>query len=461
MLLTITTTCQLVTELGLLLHKHPQQHYQSFSFSFGQAHVFYPEVSTQRCTVALLLEVNAAKLVRGRGMTVKEYLSDRPYVASSFLSIAIAQVFETALADSYPDQPKLANHPVPLVAKLPVLPCRGGEKFLRQLFEPLGYCVSIQNHLLDENFPEWGQSHYYSLELQHTLPLSAFLSHLYVLIPVLDDDKHYWMSEEKIKTLLLHARNWLADHPAGKEITKSYLQRQSRPTPAALLRLTQQDNLDPDGEQRRYTQQEAALETPLNLQQQRLKAVVSVLKQRGARRVIDFGCGQGNLLKILLKDRFFEQITGVDVSYHCLEIAKQRLDRLRLPRHRWNCLQLIHSPLTYDNKRFQGYDAATVLEVIEHLELWQRKAFERVVFERAQPKLVILTTPNREYNIKFQNLPAGRLRHPAHRWEWTREEFRIWANAVAERFGYKVEFQPVGVEVEQVGSPTQMGIFMR
>jgi 3' terminal RNA ribose 2'-O-methyltransferase Hen1 len=259
------------------------------------------------------------------------------------------------------------------------------------------------------------------------------------------------MGEEKIKTLLLNAQKWLAEHPAREEITKSYLQRQSRLTHAALLQLTQQDNLDLYGEQQRYTQQEAALETPLSLQQQRFNAVVRVLKQRGAKRVIDFGCGQGNLLKILLKDRFFEQITGVDVSYHCLQIAKQRLDRLRLPRHRWNCLQLIHSPLTYDNKRFQGYDAAVVLEVIEQLESWQIKAFERVLFERAQPKLVILTTPNREHNIKF----------PAQRREWTREEFQIWANSVAERFGYKVEFQPAEVEVEQIGSPTQMGIFIR
>lgn len=450
MLLTITTTCQRVTELGLLLHKHPQQHCESFSFFFGRVHVFYPQVSQQCCTVALLLEINAAKLGRGRG-TVKEYLSDRPYVASSLLSIAIAQVFETALAGSCPDKPELGNHPIPLVAKLPVLPCREGEKFLRQLFEPLGYSVSIQGHLLDEKFPQWGQSHYYSLELQHTLPLSTFLSHLYVLIPVLDDDKHYWMGEEKIKTLLLNAQKWLAEHPAREEITKSYLQRQSRLTHAALLQLTQQDNLDLYGEQQRYTQQEAALETTLSLQQQRFNAVVRVLKQRGAKRVIDFGCGQGNLLKILLKDRFFEQITGVDVSYHCLQIAKQRLDRLRLPRHRWNCLQLIHSPLTYDNKRFQGYDAAVVLEVIEQLESWQIKAFERVLFERAQPKLVILTTPNREHNIKF----------PAQRREWTREEFQIWANSVAERFGYKVEFQPAEVEVEQIGSPTQMGIFIR
>ena len=460
MLLLITTTSYPATDLGYLLHKHPDR-CQSFSLSFGQAHVFYPEASEQRCTAALLLDIDPVKLVRGRSANLEQYVNDRPYVASSFLSVAIAQVFSTALAGRCKDKPELTQTPLPLVAKLSVLPCRGGEGFLRQLFEPLGYTVTAQNHTLDEKFPEWGQSKYYTVELQHTLPLADLLSHLYVLIPVLDDDKHYWVDDDEVEKLLRHGEGWLRAHPAREAITRRYLKRQHRLTRAALAQLAEEDELDPDSAEESHAEEEAAVEKPMSLKQQRLNAVDAALKENGAKRVIDLGCGQGTLLRILVKESFFEQITGVDVSYRALEVAQERLDRLHLAPNQSNRLQLIQGALTYQDKRFTGYDAATVIEVIEHLDLPRLAAFERVLFEFAQPKTVVVTTPNIEYNVKFENLPAGKLRHKDHRFEWTRQEFQNWAKQVAERFGYTVQFQAVGLEDAEVGSPTQMGVFRR
>lgn len=458
MLLTIATTHSPATELGYLLHKHPDR-CQSFSLTFGQAHVFYPEAQPERCTAALLLDVDPVKLVRGKGARLEQYVSDRPYVASSFLSVAIAQVFSTALSGRCKDKPELAQTPIPLVVKISVLPCRGGESFLRQLFEPLGYIVSAQSYSLDDEFPDWGQSQYFTVELQHTLPLSDLLSHLYVLIPVLDDDKHYWVNEDEIEKLLRHGEGWLTGHPARAQITRRYLKRQHRLTREALAQLAEEDNPDPDSTEESHAEEEAAVEKPISLNQQRMNAVIAALKQSNAKRVIDLGCGQGNLVKSLLQDSFFEKITGVDVSYRALEIAQERLDRLRLPRNQWERLQLIQSALTYQDKRFKGYDAATVIEVIEHLDLPRLGAFERVLFEFARPKTVVVTTPNIEYNVKFENLPAGKLRHKDHRFEWTRLEFQNWAKQAAERFGYAVEFQSVGTEDPQVGSPTQMAVF--
>ena len=456
MLLTITTTYQPATELGYLLHKHPDK-CQSFALSFGKAHVFYPEADNQQCTVALLLDINPVKLVRGKGTTLQQYVSDRPYVASSFLSVAISQVFSTALGGRCKDRPELAQTPIPLTAKLSVLPCRGGEAVLRELFEPLGYKVITQRHHLDEEFPEWGESRYFTVELQHTVTLSDLLSHLYVLIPVLDDDKHYWVGDEEIEKLLRHGEGWLTNHPAKEQITKRYLKRQQRLTRLALAQLTEEE--DPDSAEENHDKEEAIVEKPLSLNKQRLNAVVTTLKNNYARRVIDLGCGQGNLLKMLLKDSFFEKVTGVDVSYHCLEVTQERLDRLRLPRNQWERLQLIQGALTYQDKRFKGYDAAAVIEVIEHLDLYRLNSFERVLFEFTKPQTVVVTTPNIEYNVKFETLPAGKLRHRDHRFEWTRQEFQNWANTVAEKFNYKVEYQSIGEEDTEVGSPTQMAIF--
>ncbi|MBW4589926.1 3' terminal RNA ribose 2'-O-methyltransferase Hen1 [Aetokthonos hydrillicola Thurmond2011] len=460
MLVTITTTYYPATDLGYLLHKHPDR-CQSFPLSFGTAHVFYPEVSEQRCTAALLLDVDPVRLVRGRSVTLEQYVNDRPYVASSFLSVAIAQVFSTALAGRCKDRPELAQTPIPLSAYFSVLPCRGGERFLRQLFEPLGYTVTAQRHSLDEQFPDWGPSQYYTVQLHNTILLADLLSHLYVLISVLDDDKHYWVGDEEVEKLLRHGEGWLSKHPAREQIANRYLKRQRHLTRTALKQLLEEDQLDPETAEETHPQEEAAVEKLISLNQQRLNAVVTALKQIGARRVIDLGCGQGNLLLTLLKDNFFTEITGVDVSYSALEVAQERLERLRLSPEQYQRIQLIQGALTYQDKRLKGYDAATIIEVIEHLDQSRLASFERVVFQFTQPKTVIVTTPNIEYNVKFENLPTGKLRHKDHRFEWTRLEFQNWANRVAERFNYTVKIQPIGEDDLEVGSPTQMGVFQR
>src|SRR5690348_13625783 len=228
MLLTIRTTHTPATDLGYLLHKNPAR-VQSFEQSFGRAHVFYPEASDEACTAALLLDVDPVGLVRGRrgsrgeGGALQQYVNDRPYVASSFLSVAIADVFGTAMAGRSKERPALADTPIPLSARIAVLPCRGGEDLLRRLFEPLGYAVSATQHPLDETNAEWGPSRYFTVELTATTRLSELLSHLYVLIPVLDDEKHYWVGAEEVDKLLRHGEGWLAAHPEREMITRRYL----------------------------------------------------------------------------------------------------------------------------------------------------------------------------------------------------------------------------------------------
>ncbi|MGE5549598.1 MAG: 3' terminal RNA ribose 2'-O-methyltransferase Hen1 [Bacteroidota bacterium] len=464
MLLTITYTGRPATDLGYLLHKNPSRP-QSFDLSFGKAHVFYPEASAERCTAALLLEINPIDLAREHRDSAAEplfaYVNDRPYVASSFMSVALAQVFGTAMAGRSKERPELAQQALPLEAMIAALPARGGDEILRRFFSPLGYQLDIEGYSLDKTFPSWGQSQYYTLSLKGTLRLADLLNHLYVLIPALDVKKHYWIGEDEIDKLLRHGEGWLAAHPERELITSRYLKRRRNLVHEALQRLLAED--DPAaGEEKPAEDDRCELEggdkERLNLNEQRLGTVVAVLKNLGVRRLIDLGCGEGRLLERLLKEKSFQAITGMDVSHRALEAAHSRLRLDSLPPQQRERVNLFQGALTYQDKRWRGYDAATLMEVIEHLELNQLPAMARALFGFARPPVVVITTPNKEYNVRYDGMKTE-LRHGDHRFEWTRREFRDWAASIAEGYGYTVRHMAVGDEDPNLGAPTQMGVF--
>jgi 3' terminal RNA ribose 2'-O-methyltransferase Hen1 len=463
MILTISTTHTPATDLGYLLHKHPDR-IQRFKLTFGAAHVFYPEVGDDRCTAALLLDVDPIDLARGKGpargsaFSLYPYVNDRPYVASSFMSVAIAEVFGTALSGRCTGRPELAELPIPLAATIAALPCRGGEEQLRRLFEPLGYEIVTVQHPLDERFPEWGMSNYFTVELRGTLTLRELLAHLYVLIPVLDAEKHYWVGDDEVAKLLRHGEGWLNRHPARELIAKRYLKHRHSLASMALARLAESD---PDREEEEHNAEEKVLEKRIGLHAERLAQVAAILKESGAARVLDLGCGEGKLLKLLLNEKQFTEIIGVDVSHRDLSIAAERLKLAGMPEMQRSRITLLHGSLIYRDDRLAGYDAAAVVEVIEHLDPFRLESFERVLFQHARPATVVITTPNREYNAMWTTLPAGTFRHKDHRFEWSREEFESWAGAVAGRHGYGVRFMPVGPADPLLGAPTQMGVFTR
>ncbi|HEX4495618.1 MAG TPA: 3' terminal RNA ribose 2'-O-methyltransferase Hen1 [Thermoanaerobaculia bacterium] len=460
MLLTLRTTHVPATDLGFLLHKHPDR-VQTFELAFGKAHVFYPEADETATTAALLLDVDPVGLVRGGGATIDQYVNDRPYVASSFLAVAIAQVFGTALGGRCEKLPELAAAAIPLEARIAALPCRGGAGLLLRLFEPLGYAVQADPHPLDPMVPEWGASRYFTVTLRATCRLSDLLSHLYVLIPVLDGAKHYWVGDPEVEKLVRHGEGWLGTHPEREQIARRYLRHQRGLVREVLARLMTEGETQPEETARARDAEEATLERPMRLHDQRLDLVAGILHETGAKRVIDLGCGDGKLLKRLLADRQFEAIVGMDVDVRSLEIARERLNLDRLPTKQRERLRLLHGSLVYRDRRLAGWDAAALVEVVEHLDPPRLAAFERVVFEFARPGTVVLTTPNQEYNVRWPSLPAGRFRHRDHRFEWTREEFQRWGDGIAARFGYAVRYLPVGEEDPEVGAPSQMGIFTR
>lgn len=463
MLLTIATTHQPATDLGYLLHKHPDR-CQTFTLTFGKAHVFYPEASEGRCVACLLLDVDPVGLVRGKGNwkdgLLDQYVNDRPFVASSLMSVAISQVFGSALSGRSKERAKLVDQEIPLVARIDVLPVRGGEEMLERMFGPLGYAVTARRRPLDEKFPEWGESPYYSVELQQSTTVAKLLQHLYVLIPVFDGKKHYYIGPDEVEKLLSKGESWLSDHPEKATITRRYLSKRQSLIRQALARLVEEEAIESDDD-------EAAVDaapTPqsereLSLHEQRLGAVLAAIRSSGAKRVVDLGCGEGKLLRELLSDQQFTEILGMDVSVRSLEIAHRRLKLDRLPERQRERIRLMHGALTYRDERLANFDAAAIVEVIEHLDPARLAAFERVVFEHARPRTVVLTTPNCEYNVVWESLPAGEMRHSDHRFEWSRAEFESWANGVAERFSYSVRYLPVGPEVAEYGAPSQMAVF--
>jgi 3' terminal RNA ribose 2'-O-methyltransferase Hen1 len=476
LLLTIATSHAPATDLGYLLHKNPARQHTA-EFGFGTAHVFYPVADDGRCQLAVLLEIDPVDLVRrsrahAAPADIAHYVNDRPYVASSFLSVALGRLFGTAMSGRSKERPELASQPIALEIGIPVLPCRGGEPVLRRLFEPLRYDVAARPIPLDVHFPDWGDSSYLAVTLTGTLTVRDALEHLFVLLPVLDDDKHYFVGADEVAKLLRRGGRWLAAHPDRELISRRYLRHDRQLTRAALARLVADDGTDPDraDEENDTAEQVAeraaglsgslgARPPELTLQQQRIAAVAAAVAGAGAQRVADLGCGSGKLIAELLRLTQIRQVTGLDASHRALEAASRRLHLDQLAPRARERVELLHGSLTYADPRLRGFDAAALVEVVEHIDPARLGAFERALFGYARPGTVILTTPNAEYNALFDSLPAGRFRHADHRFEWTRAQLRDWADGVARRFGYRVTLSGIGPGHAAFGCPTQLAVF--
>jgi 2-polyprenyl-3-methyl-5-hydroxy-6-metoxy-1,4-benzoquinol methylase len=510
MLLTITCTppegaAWPATDLGFLLHKNPDR-VQAFEQAYGVAHVLYPEANAARCTAALILEIDPIRLVRGRSrgtpdFSLGQYVNDRPYAASSLLSVALGAVFRTALHGRCDQRPELVRTALPLRIELPAVPCKGGPEAAERVFAPLGWSVAAISLPLDPAFPEWGDSHYVRIELTGTVALTDALSHLYVLLPVLDGAKHYWVAADEVDKLIRAGSGWLAEHPERAWIARRYLARRHSLVRTALARLAEIDDTDPeqldavedtgdefDTEQpnsgdlaaasattddsavaatvdaKAVITERISIETDghtPSLAVQRRAAVLAALRAAGARRVLDLGCGEGALLRELLADTTYSEIVGVDVSIRSLNIAKRRLRLERIPQQSAQRLTLRQGALTYTDARLRGYDAAVLMEVIEHVDAPRLGALEQSVFGSAAPGSVIVTTPNAEYNSLYEGLAADKFRHSDHRFEWTRAEFTAWAHGVANRYGYHTRFVPIGPEHPDAGSSSQLAVFTK
>ncbi|ONH33490.1 3' terminal RNA ribose 2'-O-methyltransferase Hen1 [Pseudofrankia asymbiotica] len=538
MLLTLTTTARPATDLGFLLHKHPDRA-QRFDTAAGGAHVFYPEATEERCTAALLLDIDPVGLVRGKdgggrgggggggGGPEAHYVDDRPYAASSLLAVAMAAVFSTAMAGICKARPELAATPIPLEIHVPALPCRrGGAPLAERLFTPLGWRVDAVPAPLDPLFPEWGTAAHHDVTLTGTVRLADALTQLYVLLPVLDDGKHYYVGRDEIDKLVREGAAWLPGHPERHLIARRYLAHRAGLASAALSRLggvedipdesvstgfepdllaseteaeaeaqpeaQAQAQAQPDAENEvgaanagatgpeppaeardesaregsardepPESPDEATAQRPPSLATLRRRAILDVLRAAGARSVADLGCGDGKLVGDLLADPRFAEIVAVDVSHRALELAARRLRADRLPDRARARLRFVASSLTYRDARIAGLDAAVLSEVVEHVDPPRLPALAAAVLGEARPRLVVITTPNVEYNVRYEGLAPGAPRHRDHRFEWTRDEFAAWVKDLAAHYPYTARLGGVGAADPELGAPTQLAVLER
>lgn len=458
---------------------------------------------------------------RDSAFSLAEYVNDRPYAASSMLAVALGRVFRSAMAGRCDARPELPGREWPLEVRVPAVPCRGGVEAAVRLFEPLGWTVRATPVPLDPQVPAWGDSRYVDLHLTGTMRVADALSHLYVLLPTLDIAKHYWVGTDEVDKLVRAGEGWLARHPAREEIARRYLANRRVLAGSAVARLAEVDDVlsdadddsvaeeppedvptadgdpgrdgtaTPDGAPSREEQASPGgapspddLATPDDsvtpddpdathdaepepeptrapLARLRVDAVVEQLRAVGARSVVDLGCGEGVLLRALLREKGVERVLGVDVSHRALELAARRLHLDTLPERVRARVELAQSSVTYTDARVAGFDAAVLMEVIEHVDPPRLGALEHAVFGAASPATVVVTTPNAEHNVRYPTLAAGAMRHHDHRFEWTRAELAAWAHATAGRYGYGVELLPVGEDDPDVGPPTQMAVFRR
>ncbi len=469
MFLSISTTHFPATDLGWLLHKRPDK-VQSFDIAGGRAIVFYPEASDARCTATLLLDVDTVDLVRTLNIpsdriSLQQYVNEKPYTASSFLTTALSKVYSSAMNGTCKDRPELLDVAMPFEVVVSVIRAgsSNGDAQIKRLFEPLGYEIETVPYAFDETFTEWGNSPFFTVKLRNTLTVSDLLQQLYVLLGVFDNDKHYSISKQEIDKLMDKGDGWLSTHPQRDFITRRYLRNIGTLTKLAMRQFEEEDaekGENTEGSLFEEVKPQKSL-AKINLHQQRLEAAAEQLKKNGVKTVVDMGCGEGRLIRILLKDGQFDKILGVDVSMRELQKAKQRLDFDEMSPRMRERLDLMQGSVTYRDRRIEGFDGMALVEVIEHLDEDRLSAMSRVVFEFAQPRTVVITTPNGEYNVKYETLLAGDFRHDDHRFEWSRPEFEAWAHKTATHFGYSVDFFPVGDFDETVGAPSQMGVFKK
>ena len=453
MLLTLTTTHEPATDLGYLLHKHPDRT-QVFETKHANVYAFYPDASPERCEFVLYADIDPVKLVRGEagssgGGVLEDYVNDRPYTASSMFTTMVNEVLRSAIGGRCKERPELAETPIPLKVRFGPMRTDIGRERVERMFCELGYDVTLHDAQGDN-------PSYVMLELRSERHrVYEVLRHLYVLGTAIDGDRHSYIGEGEVESLVRRGEGWLPEHPDYKWITARFLKRKTSLAEKAVRRLGGEheagdgrDGLPPPN-----------LPERVSMQRTRLTTVARIIAELGGGRIADLGCGEGGLIMEIAHEPDVREVIGIDISLVTLARAGRRMRKLA-PEIGAK-VKLVQSLLDCRDHRWKDVDIAACVETIEHIDLERLPRVERCVFGYARPRAVIITTPNREYNRNYEMVGTERLRHRDHRFEWTREEFTRWCSDTAGQYGYRYRIEMVGPVDDEVGTPTQLAVFQQ
>jgi 3' terminal RNA ribose 2'-O-methyltransferase Hen1 len=442
--------------------------------SFGEGYVYFQENPQGDNSLSLLVDVDPLATVQGRGQLSHMdglYVNDRAYVPSSLLTSALTKAFGTALSGRCKERPELASTPIDWTVSVPVVTSDWRTEILWSLFGPLGYEVRMA-HVEREghrsSHPDVA-SDLTGVKLCTTATMREVLSHLVVLIQVLDQDNHRWLDEQDLDPFMRRVEGWLPEHPYGMFILKRALKHQKHLIKAVIAKFpaivdSQARISSINSEMWDASQLEEYADQPLSLNRQRFAVVQELIERLQPRSLVDLGCGDGSFIGFLANGALLhpmERIIGMDVSASELARAKTRMEHLSSLPGRRTPVEWLLGSLLYRDPRIKGLDMAILIEVIEHIDPWRLPALERQVFGEGGYASIVVTTPNREFNLIYGLSEEHSLRHRDHRFEWTRQEFQEWVQKIASQYGYEWQIQGIGTVSLDHGSPSQMVLFQK
>ncbi|MCM3572375.1 3' terminal RNA ribose 2'-O-methyltransferase Hen1 [Mesobacillus subterraneus] len=445
MQLTIRAVGENVQVISHLLAKNPNNLYERNQKGHA-VRLFFSSFTEREVEATVFVAPDSLELVKNQGnqYDITHYINDREFAVSSiFISL-----IRTALGTALNGQPKeeyikWVKHPFDLELSFGPVASGLSDHQIVDLFEPLGFNVSINRPQIEYNFNLKSKSSVRFITLKGRTPLQMALRQIFVLIPVLDNYKHYFIDEKEIEKLERYGEGWLDDHPQKSFILKKALRFKN------VYELVEGQEKDTAAPEMRK----------IRLNDMRYEKIVDTVNGfENKESIVDLGSGEGKLSTRLGFIPGVKEILAVEPSEEASIRAMERFAQAEGKDYFIKPTQLWGSLFYYD-ERLKGKDVIILCEVIEHIDEERLSKVFQTILQDYRPKNLVVTTPNKEYNALYEM--DTEFRHGDHRFEWSREEFEAWCKARNEEGEYELIFDGIGELDEQFGFPTQMCIFKR
>lgn len=445
MQLTIQASGDNVKAISYLLSKNPSNLYER-NHKGHLVRLFYSKFTETELEVTIFVTPDPIELIKNNSNSydITHYINDREFAVSSIFCSFIRSALGTALNGQPKEEHiKWVDHPFPFTFEFgPVVSTLTDEK-LMNLFEPIGYEVTINRPEIEYSIPIKTKSSARYISIKGMKTLQEGLRHLFVLIPVIDNYKHYFIDEKEIEKLERYGEGWLEQHPLRDLIYRQALRFKE------IYSLVENSSKD-----------EKKIEPvkKVRLNELRYEKIVNTVSEMKPRSVVDFGSGEGKLSVQLGFVEGITEILAVEPSESASLKALERFNKVK-NKEKFVNPELLWGSLFYYDERLKDKDVIILCEVIEHIDESRLPKAMDTLLHDYQPGALIITTPNRDYNELYDM--EEHLRHNDHRFEWTRAEFRQWCTERNHGNDYELLFDGIGEEHASQGFPTQMCVFKR